>query len=270
MRRRGRRISSAVELSPPAREPLQSRGSEPRETALKSHTFKNKSFKKSKICGFCKEVIDSQGISCRVCKYACHRKCEEKVVTPCFLLSNYKLANNLEAFENHVTRTNSSSVLKNTFSCDKGSQKCRSADFDHIMEEGYELDLTYITERIIAVSFPADCSEETYLHNLQDVTRMLKSKHGNNYLVLNLSEKRYDLTKLNPKIMDVGWPDLHAPPLDKMCTICKAMESWLNSDPQRVVVIHCKGGRGRIGVVISSYMHFTSVSTRRRLDQVKT
>lgn len=51
------------------------------------------------------------------------------------------------------------------------------------MEEGYELDLTYITERIIAVSFPASCSEETYLHNLQDVTRMLKSKHGDNYLV---------------------------------------------------------------------------------------
>ncbi|KFQ45945.1 Tensin-3, partial [Nestor notabilis] len=128
------------------------------------------------------------------------------------------------------------------------------------MEEGYELDLTYITERIISVSFPASCSEETYLHNLQDVTRMLKSKHGDNYLVLNLSEKRYDLTKLNPKIMDVGWPDLHAPPLDKVCTICKAMESWLNNDPQHVVVIHCRGGKGRIGVVISSYMHFTNVS----------
>uniref|UniRef100_A0A8D2L390 Tensin 3 n=1 Tax=Varanus komodoensis TaxID=61221 RepID=A0A8D2L390_VARKO len=134
------------------------------------------------------------------------------------------------------------------------------ADFDHIMEEGYELDLTYITERIIAVSFPASCSEETYLHNLQDVTRMLKSKHGDNYLVLNLSEKRYDLTKLNPKIMDVGWPDLHAPPLNKMCTICKAMETWLNNDSQHVVVIHCRGGKGRIGVVISSYMHFTNVS----------
>uniref|UniRef100_A0A672TSD6 Tensin 3 n=1 Tax=Strigops habroptila TaxID=2489341 RepID=A0A672TSD6_STRHB len=128
------------------------------------------------------------------------------------------------------------------------------------MEEGYELDLTYITERIISVSFPASCSEETYLHNLQDVTRMLKSKHGDNYLVLNLSEKRYDLAKLNPKIMDVGWPDLHAPPLDKVCTICKAMESWLNNDPQHVVVIHCRGGKGRIGVIISSYMHFTNVS----------
>ncbi|PKU39564.1 tensin-3 isoform x3 [Limosa lapponica baueri] len=61
-------------------------------------------------------------------------------------------------------------------------------------------------------------------------------------------------------IMDVGWPDLHAPPLDKVCTVCKAMESWLNNDPQHVVVIHCRGGKGRIGVVISSYMHFTNVS----------
>uniref|UniRef100_A0A8C3DGA8 Tensin 3 n=1 Tax=Corvus moneduloides TaxID=1196302 RepID=A0A8C3DGA8_CORMO len=128
------------------------------------------------------------------------------------------------------------------------------------MEEGYELDLTYITERIIAVSFTAGCSEEIYLHNLQEVTRMLKSKHGDNYLVLNLSEKRYDLANLNPKIMDVGWPDLHAPLLDKVCTICKAMESWLDNDPQHVVVIHCRGGKGRIGVVISSYMYFTNVS----------
>ncbi|NXE64804.1 TENS3 protein, partial [Calcarius ornatus] len=128
------------------------------------------------------------------------------------------------------------------------------------MEEGSELDVTYITERIIAVSFPAGCSEETYLHNLHEITEMLKSKHGDNYLVLNLSEKRYDLGKLNPKTMDVGWPDFHAPLLDKVCTICKAMESWLDNDPQHVVVIHCRGGKGRIGVVISSYMHFTNVS----------
>lgn len=128
------------------------------------------------------------------------------------------------------------------------------------MEEGYELDLTYVTERIIAVSFPQACTEETYLHNLKDVTRMLKSKHADNYLVINLSEKRHDLTKMNPKTLDTGWPDLHAPPLDKICTICKAMENWLNKDPLHVVVIHCKGGKGRIGVVISSFVHFTDIS----------
>uniref|UniRef100_A0A8C7YJB3 Tensin 3 n=1 Tax=Oryzias sinensis TaxID=183150 RepID=A0A8C7YJB3_9TELE len=128
------------------------------------------------------------------------------------------------------------------------------------MEEGYELDLTYITERIIAVSFPRGCSDETYSHNLKDVTRMLKSKHADNYLTINLSERRQDLSKMNPKTLDTGWPDMHAPPLDKICTICKAMESWLNADPLHVVVIHCRGGKGRIGVVISSFVHFTDVS----------
>ncbi|XP_054889731.1 tensin-3-like [Poeciliopsis prolifica] len=128
------------------------------------------------------------------------------------------------------------------------------------MEEGYELDLTYITERIIAVSFPRGCSEEIYLLNLKDVTRMLKSKHADNYLIINLSERRHDLTRMNPKTLDTGWPDLHAPPLDKICTICKAMESWLNANPLHVVVIHCRGGKGRIGVVISSFVHFTDVS----------
>uniref|UniRef100_A0A6Q2X6Y9 Tensin 3 n=1 Tax=Esox lucius TaxID=8010 RepID=A0A6Q2X6Y9_ESOLU len=128
------------------------------------------------------------------------------------------------------------------------------------MEEGYELDLTYVTERIIAVSFPRACTEEIYLHNLKDVTRMLKSKHADNYLIINLSEKRHDLSKMNPKTLDTGWPDLHAPPLDKICTICKAMEGWLNAEPLHVVVIHCRGGKGRIGVVISSFVHFTDIS----------
>ncbi|XP_035027452.1 tensin-3 isoform X1 [Hippoglossus stenolepis] len=128
------------------------------------------------------------------------------------------------------------------------------------MEEGYELDLTYITERIIAVSFPRGCTEEIYSHNLKDVTRMLKSKHADNYLIINLSERRHDLSRMNPKTLDTGWPDLHAPPLDKICTICKAMEGWLNADPLHVAVIHCRGGKGRIGVVISSFVHFTDVS----------
>lgn len=201
--------------------------------------------------------MSDQGISCRVCKYVCHKRCEEKVVTPCSLPVNYELPNKIDTSASHVTELESNSFSKSSSSCDKLSQ---NLDFDRIMEEGYELDLTFITERIISVSFPSGCSDDTYLHNLQDVTRMLKSKHGDNYLVLNLSEKRYDLSKLNTKVMDVGWPDLHAPPLDKMCTICKAMESWLNSDPLHVVVIHCRGGKGRIGVVISSYMHFTNVS----------
>ncbi|MGH0185951.1 UNVERIFIED_CONTAM: hypothetical protein FKN15_019704 [Acipenser sinensis] len=47
------------------------------------HTFKEKFFKKKRLCGVCKQPIESQGSFCRVCKTATHRKCEAKVSTSC-------------------------------------------------------------------------------------------------------------------------------------------------------------------------------------------
>uniref|UniRef100_A0A672GIY7 Tensin 1 n=1 Tax=Salarias fasciatus TaxID=181472 RepID=A0A672GIY7_SALFA len=113
----------------------------------------------------------------------------------------------------------------------------RSQSVVPAMEESYEVDLVYITERIISVSFPAGAEERSYNANLKEVATMLRSKHGEHYLVLNLSEQRNDLSKLNHKF---GWPDHHAPALDKICSMCKAIDTWLNGDPRNVVVLHNK------------------------------
>uniref|UniRef100_A0A3P8NIZ9 Tensin 1b n=1 Tax=Astatotilapia calliptera TaxID=8154 RepID=A0A3P8NIZ9_ASTCA len=137
---------------------------------------------------------------------------------------------------------------------------CRSASLLQALEESYELDLIYITERIISVSFPSNVEEQSYAANLREVASMLRSKHGNNYLLFNLSEKRYDISQLNPKVLDFGWPDHHAPALDKICSICKAMDTWLSADSHNVVVIHNKGNRGRTGVVVAAYMHYSNIS----------
>lgn len=51
------------------------------------------------------------------------------------------------------------------------------------MDDSCELDLVYVTERIIAVSFPSTANEENFRSNLREVAQMLKSKHGGNYLV---------------------------------------------------------------------------------------
>uniref|UniRef100_A0AAY4D4E0 Tensin 2 n=1 Tax=Denticeps clupeoides TaxID=299321 RepID=A0AAY4D4E0_9TELE len=131
---------------------------------------------------------------------------------------------------------------------------------DRVMERHYDFDLTYITERIISVFFPPLLEEQRYRVNLREVAAMLKSKHQDKFLLLNLSERRRDITRLNPKVHDFGWPDLHAPPLDKICAMCKAMESWLNSDPQHVVVLHCKGNKGKTGVIVAAYMHYSKIS----------
>uniref|UniRef100_A0A674EF11 Tensin-2-like n=1 Tax=Salmo trutta TaxID=8032 RepID=A0A674EF11_SALTR len=131
---------------------------------------------------------------------------------------------------------------------------------ERVMARHYDFDLTYITERIISVFFLPDLEEQCYRGNLQEVAAMLKSKHQDKFLLLNLSEKRHDITRLNPKVEDFGWPDLHAPPLDKICAMCKAMETWLTSDPGNVVVLHCKGNKGRTGVIVAAYMHYSKIS----------
>uniref|UniRef100_H9GFB8 Tensin 2 n=1 Tax=Anolis carolinensis TaxID=28377 RepID=H9GFB8_ANOCA len=136
----------------------------------------------------------------------------------------------------------------------------RSFSLDHVMERKYDFDLIYITERIISVFFPPALEEQRYRGNLREVAQMLKSKHEDKYMLLNLSEKRHDIIRLNPKVQDFGWPDLHAPPLDKICSICKAMETWLTSDPQHVVVLHCKGNKGKTGVIVAAYMHYSKIS----------
>ena len=48
---------------------------------------------------------------------------------------------------------------------------------------------------------------------------------------------------LPAQVLDFGWPDLHTPALEKICSICKAMDTWLNAAGHNVVVLHNKVGQ---------------------------
>ncbi|XP_049904015.1 tensin-1 isoform X11 [Epinephelus moara] len=225
--------------------------------ALHSHTFRVKTFKKAKHCSVCKQTISQDGLICRVCRIACHKKCEVKVSSSCVPATNYELAPSSDLPLKHVDTMGST---KSSKSMESRRRPSRSVSLLQALEESYELDLIYITERIISVSFPSSVEEQSYAANLREVASMLRSKHGHNYLLFNLSEKRYDISQLNPKVLDFGWPDHHAPALDKICSICKAMDTWLSADSHNVVVIHNKGNRGRTGVVVAAYMHYSNIS----------
>ncbi|XP_051642877.1 tensin-1 isoform X10 [Manacus candei] len=222
-----------------------------------AHTFKMTSFKKVKACGICRQAITRQGSTCRGCKLSCHTKCQAKAVTPCSPTVNYELPSPGESITKQVD------TLDATKSSRSGQSRCktsRSMSLTTAMESSCELDLVYITERIIAVSYPSVAEEQSYCSNLREVAHMLKSKHGNNYVLFNLSERRRDVNKLHPKVLDFGWPDMHTPALEKICSICKAMDTWLNAAAHNVVVLHNKGNRGRLGVVVAAYMHYSNIS----------
>lgn len=63
-----------------------------------------------------------------------------------------------------------------------------------------------------------------------------------------------------PQVLEFGWPDLHTPALEKICSVCKAMDTWLNADPHNVVVLHNKVRAGaavcvRVRVCVHTHEH---------------
>ncbi|XP_032301825.1 tensin-1 isoform X2 [Coturnix japonica] len=222
-----------------------------------AHAFKMTSFKKVKACGICRQAITRQGSTCRGCKLSCHTKCQSKAATPCSPAVNYELPSPGQSVTRQVDTLDTTRSPRGGQAHRKTS---RSMSATAAMESSCELDLVYITERIIAVSYPSTAEEQSFRSNLREVAHMLKSKHGDNYVLFNLSERRHDISKLHPKVLDFGWPDLHTPALEKICSICKAMDTWLNAAAHNVVVLHNKGNRGRLGVVVAAYMHYSNIS----------
>jgi hypothetical protein len=88
------------------------------------------------------------------------------------------------------------------------------------------------------VSFPSSCSEESYLHSLQEVTRMLKSKHGENYLVsrwTGLTAAILWCRELWTGVLCEGW----APAAPFLTNVRKRL--WIRTQPHAMVLVLSSG-----------------------------
>ena len=122
-------------------------------------------------------------------------------------------------------------------------------------EAGYDLDLTYITPRLIAMGFPARGNEGIYRNNAIHVTEFLTTKHGEQVKVYNLcSERDYPKELFGGRVSKYPFDDHNPPPMSMFLPYCQDVCQWLDSNPQNVVAIHCKAGKGRTGVMICAYL----------------
>ncbi|KAK8935785.1 hypothetical protein KSP39_PZI014145 [Platanthera zijinensis] len=130
-------------------------------------------------------------------------------------------------------------------------------------EGGFDLDLTYITENIIAMGFPAgDMSsgffgyvEGFYRNHMVEVIRFFETHHKGKYKVYNLcSERLYDASLLEGKVASFPFDDHNCPPIELVTLFCRSAYNWLKEDIENVVVVHCKAGMARTGLMISSLL----------------
>ncbi|XP_067929222.1 tensin-3-like isoform X11 [Watersipora subatra] len=125
--------------------------------------------------------------------------------------------------------------------------------------EEFDMELTYITERIIALSFPDDGSEVTYRQNAAEVSGMLSTKHGNKYAIVNLSGASRILSQNNWQVYEFGFPSNLAPALEALCSICQTVATWLSNSKEHVIVFHCKTGIDRLACVLAAYINYSTI-----------
>ncbi|KAG8737009.1 Telomerase protein component 1 [Ceratobasidium sp. 414] len=94
-----------------------------------------------------------------------------------------------------------------------------------------DLDLAYITDQVIIMGFPAEGLEALYRNRREDARGFLDERHKDNYWIFNF-----------------------APPLAILPLAAREMREWLAGGEHRVVVLHCKAGKGRSGTLACAYL----------------
>jgi len=110
----------------------------------------------------------------------------------------------------------------------------------------FNLDLSFITPRIIAMGYPTD-----YTNPIADYCMFFNKKFKHRYCIYNLSGKRYRDTKFHGSVCNHPIKEKDVCPFRRIKPLCDSMVSWLDKDEKNVLAIHGKNGRGRTGMIVS-------------------
>ncbi|XP_020219930.1 phosphatidylinositol 3,4,5-trisphosphate 3-phosphatase and protein-tyrosine-phosphatase PTEN1 [Cajanus cajan] len=132
---------------------------------------------------------------------------------------------------------------------------------------GYDLDMSYITDRVLAMSFPAQRMRAVYRNPLWQVKSVLDMRHNEHYKIYNLCiEENYDPALFYGRVEAYPFDDNHVPSLEMIKDFCESVESWLASDPKNIAVIHCMAGKGRTGLMVCAYLTYCGMSAEEALQ----
>ncbi|CAI5499709.1 unnamed protein product [Closterium sp. Naga37s-1] len=161
--------------------------------------------------------------------------------------------------------------------------------------DGYDLDLSYITDRVVAMSYPAESLEAMFRNPMWQVQRFLSANHAHHFkvplrppcalpvppcptsacsprtfpfsplpcaAVYNLcAEQWYDPSYFGGRVERFPFDDHGVPALELVRALCESAQDWLDRCHDNIIVVHCKAGKGRTGVMVCCLLLLAGMTT---------
>lgn len=96
---------------------------------------------------------------------------------------------------------------------------------------------------------------------MENYIKKLLEEGRTSITIFNLSEPlQYMKNALNVPICEYGWPEKLAPSLEKLCSLCKSIDSWLNVDRNRnIAIIYSKRDLSRASLAIAVFLQYIKI-----------
>lgn len=126
-----------------------------------------------------------------------------------------------------------------------------------------KLDITRISDRLLVIGrcWNYRTDQEACRNNIEEVACFLNARYERNYLIFNFGspDVNYDTVLFRNQVV--------AFPISRMLTLslkmifdaCRAMTSWLRLSKENVVVVQCKNGKSRSGLVMACLLRYSGL-----------
>lgn len=144
---------------------------------------------------------------------------------------------------------------------------------------GFDLDLSYITTRMICMASPA--VERIYTRAIDGemvgvndafmMARFFATRHYDSFRVFNFCEEalgNYATKRLFDQVKRMPVKEKHPPALADVLVFCENSAQFLFTDERKILMLHCDSGRDRTGVFASSFLLYSGHS-RSAADAIR-